>query len=260
MRLARIEGWACRSPISLPVATSFGTMRDWLAVFLRLEDGEGVFGWGEIFANWPAAGAEHRVNLLVDDIWPLLRSLKVDDPPTVFGTLTRQTRIRALQCGEPGPFAQCIAGIDIALWALAAHRQHLPLARMPVPQPRDSVPPYASGIPIGSAEAAFDAARARGFAAFKVKVGFDLDVDASAEIASGMAPGERLFADANQAWHLSQAGRFLDLLQTTAPSWLEEPIPADAPAADRASPGGPRCAACGRGKHLRGDCICKFDL
>ena len=45
--VARLQAWACRSPIAEPVATSFGIMRNRPAVFLRVEDVEGAFGWGE---------------------------------------------------------------------------------------------------------------------------------------------------------------------------------------------------------------------
>ena len=64
VRITRIEGFAFRSPVAKPVMTSFGMMRDRPAAFLRIEDEDGAFGWGEIFANWPAAAAEHRINLL----------------------------------------------------------------------------------------------------------------------------------------------------------------------------------------------------
>lgn len=63
VRITRIEGFAFRSPLAHPVKTSFGVMKDRSAVFLRIEDEDGTFGWGEVFANWPSAAAEHRVNL-----------------------------------------------------------------------------------------------------------------------------------------------------------------------------------------------------
>jgi D-galactarolactone cycloisomerase len=47
-------------------------MQDRPAVFVRVEDTDGAFGWGEIFANWPSAATEHRVNLLARDIGPLV--------------------------------------------------------------------------------------------------------------------------------------------------------------------------------------------
>ena len=68
INIARIQAWAFRSPTKKPVATSFGVMHDRPAVLVRVEDDDGAFGWGEIWTNWPAAGAEHRVRLLEMDV------------------------------------------------------------------------------------------------------------------------------------------------------------------------------------------------
>ena len=73
--VARIQAWSFRCPTPKPVATSFGIMCDRPAVLVRIEDHDGAFGWGEIWANWPAAGAEHRVGAgalafdLADDVY-----------------------------------------------------------------------------------------------------------------------------------------------------------------------------------------------
>ena len=237
-RAARVEGIACRHPLAVPVSTSFGIMRDRPAVFVRIEDGEGGFGWGEAFANWPAAGAEHRVNLLIDDVAPLLLGRVWDDPATMSATLASRTRIRALQCGEPGPFAQVIAALDIAAWDLVARRAGVPLVRLLARDDGEGavrpVPAYASGIHVDAARDVVPAARARGFRAFKVKVGFDAaaDPDKVVALANELSDGERLFADANQAWDVSGAEDFLERSRAAKLGWMEEPIAADAPDAD----------------------------
>ncbi|MGV0816606.1 mandelate racemase/muconate lactonizing enzyme family protein [Martelella sp. AMO21009] len=233
-RIARIEAFACRAPIARPVATSFGVMRNRPAVFIRIEDEDGAFGFGEAFANWPAAGAEHRVNLLMDDVAYLALDRAWDSPETMFYELTRETRIRALQSGEPGPFAQVVAALDIAAWDLAARRAGLPVARMLSPEARHQVPAYASGIHIDAAADVVAAAREVGFSAFKVKVGFDDAADAAkvVRLAETLRAGETLFADANQAWDVEAAERFLNAVSGADLGWMEEPIPAYAPADD----------------------------
>ena len=120
MTIAHIEVRVFRAPTPAPVATSFGVMRDRPAVFVRLTARDGAFGWGEIFANWPSAGAEHRARLLIEDMADLILGAETKEAEALGRDLTARTRVRALQCGEPGPFAQVIAGLDTA--ALAAAR------------------------------------------------------------------------------------------------------------------------------------------
>lgn len=232
--LTRITVSAYRVPITSPVATSFGAMTNRPAVFVRLEDKDGTFGWGEIFANWPAAGAEHRARLVVEDMADLLLDQSFDSAPDLFATLTRKTHIRALQCGEWGPFRQVIAGLDTAMTDLAARRADLSVARFLSPDAATSVPCYASGIAIAQAAEQIAQSRDAGFRTFKVKIGFDMTRDTGllTQILRDLPPSETLCADANQAWALAEAQAFLAACPDMHLGWLEEPLPADAPQAD----------------------------
>lgn len=232
--IVRLDVYVYRHANERPVATSFGVMRDRPAVFVRIEDRDGAFGWGEIFANWPSAGAEHRARLLMEDIADLVLGATPRAPSDLYRKLTRETHIRALQCGEWGPFRQVIAGLDIAAWDLFARRAGVPVRRLLNLNAADHIKAYASGIHIRNAGRDIEAARGAGFAAFKVKVGFELarDTDEINALASTLLENERLFADANQAWTVAQALLFIDQTAGAKLGWLEEPIPADAPAAD----------------------------
>lgn len=234
LRVERIEAHVFRVPIDRPVATSFGVMRDRPAVFVRLEDEDGAFGWGEVFANWPAAGAEHRARLLMEDMADLVLGQSYAGPQAMFATLTAETRIRAIQCAEPGPFAQVIAGLDTAAHDLAARRTGLPLARFLAEGAASAVPCYASGIAAAHADQEVDRARTDGHTAFKVKIGFDAERDLAAlsGIAGGLAREDRLMCDANQAWTFEQAVGFCQGARSLPLGWLEEPLVADAPLDD----------------------------
>ncbi len=232
--IKRIDAFVFRYPNERPVATSFGIMRDRPAVFVRLEAADGAFGWGEIFANWPAAGAEHRANLLMHDIADLVLGVALKAPRELFEKLESETRIRAIQCGEMGPFRQVIAGLDMAMWDLFARREGVPVANLLVQKPEPTMPIYASGIKIDNADAEIEAAREAGFAAFKVKVGFNRGIDAAAvaALSQTLRANERLFTDANQAWDLKAALGFVRDLDGCPVGWLEEPLPVDAPVED----------------------------
>jgi L-alanine-DL-glutamate epimerase-like enolase superfamily enzyme len=224
-----VQAFCYRYPLATPVVTSFGEMRDRPAVFIRVEDGDGQTGWGEVWCNFPSVGAEHRTRLINDMLAPMLAGRAVMYPSEVFEHLSAATSVLALQSGEPGPFAQTIAGIDIALCDLFAKRAKTPLWRM-LGGTSGRMRVYASGInPTGSVEQA-EAAMRRGHRAFKIKIGFDVDNDrANLRDLRRLAGGGFLAADVNQGWGIETALRLAPPLQQFNLAWLEEPLRADRP-------------------------------
>ena len=230
-----IEAFCYRYPLSTPVITSFGRMLDRPAVFIRVEDDDGYVGWGEAWANFPSTGAEHRARLVNEVLAPTITGFVANQPLDVLEALTQRTSVLALQCGEPGPFAQAIAGIDLAVWDLHARRRHLPLWRL-LGGNGHRIPVYASGInPAGSRQMA-EAALSRGHRALKLKVGFDLAADRANLASLRQLIGDgMLAADANQAWSLAQALETAPHLAEFGLAWLEEPIRADRPYPSRSA-------------------------
>ncbi|MET4020679.1 mandelate racemase/muconate lactonizing enzyme family protein [Bradyrhizobium sp. S3.2.12] len=224
-----IEAFCYRYPLATPVVTSFGKMLNRPAVFVRAVDEDGVEGWGEAWSNFPAPGAEHRARLVNEVLAPGLVGRRFDSPAQAFEVLSKGTEVLALQCGEPGPFAQAVSGIDLALWDLSARRRRLPLWRLLGGQSR-RIKVYASGINPGGAAQTAEAALTRGHRALKLKVGFGAETDLSnlaalrAIVGAGM-----LAADANQGWSVDQALEMLPRLAAFDLRWLEEPIRADRP-------------------------------
>lgn len=230
--IARVEIFTYRYPLETPVVTSFGIMQDRPAVLVRVEDADGAFGWGEIWCNFPACGAEHRARLLETEIAPRLLGHSFANPADATTAIEADLRVLALQTGEWGPLAQCIAGLDIALWDMAARRACLPLSDYLAGKPAvRRVAAYASGINRDSAEDMVARMRAQGYCAFKVKVGRETgrDIAVLRRLADTLGPGERLMADANQAWTLSAALDFAAAGNDLPLYWLEEPLPADRP-------------------------------
>lgn len=60
LHLTKLQAFVLRCPSPVPVRTSFGIMRERPAVFVHAESADGAVGWGEIWCNFPACGAEHR--------------------------------------------------------------------------------------------------------------------------------------------------------------------------------------------------------
>ncbi|MCW2225304.1 L-alanine-DL-glutamate epimerase-like enolase superfamily enzyme [Bradyrhizobium japonicum] len=224
-----IEAFCYRYPLATPVVTSFGKMLNRPAVFVRAVDEDGVEGWGEAWSNFPAPGAEHRARLVNEVLAPGLVGRRFDSPAQAFEVLSKGTEVLALQCGEPGPFAQAISGIDLALWDLSARRQRRPLWRLLGEQSR-RIKVYASGINPGGAAQTAEAALARGHRALKLKVGFGAETDlANLAALRAIVGAGMLAADANQGWSVDQALEMLPRLAAFDLRWLEEPIRADRP-------------------------------
>ena len=85
----------------------------------------------------------------------------------------------ALQSGEPGPFAQAAAGLEMAAWDLCARRAGLPLHVLLGPG-RGPVPVYASALTAEALPQLVSPRLAAGWRGFKLKVGFGARVDADA--------------------------------------------------------------------------------
>ena len=229
LRPERIEALVYRAPIDTPVQTSFGIMRDRPALFVRITDADGAVGWGEIWCNFPTVGAEHRARLVDSLFAPLLIGETFNAPEAAFAALTAKTEVLALQTAEPGPIAQCIAGLDIALWDLHARRLQQPLWRL-LGGASPSVSVYASGLNPTAPEALAARKHAEGYRAFKLKVGFGQERDCanlnSLRAVIGSAP---LMVDANQAWDLGTATTMARAFAAFDLRWLEEPLRADRP-------------------------------
>ena len=231
--LASIEAFAFRVPIQTPIKVAFGTFRDRPFVLVRVVDVDGAEGWGEVWCNWPAVGAEHRARLAVD-IGERLIGRTLGSPDQAFELLTSQLEVLVLQTGEVGPIAQVVAGIDIALWDLAARKEGLLLYRRLGAAQLDSVPVYATGINPDEPERFAAARYQEGHRAFKLKTGFGHAIDVRNLTAMRSAIGDHaeLMCDANQALTLEPALEFCRAIAPLRLGWFEEPLRVDAPAAD----------------------------
>ena len=238
LTIARIETHYFRAPIKEPIVTSFGAITARTVLLVRVEDKDGAHGWGEVWANFPPAGAEGKQRLLETLVAPTALALTTGgrtyaSPSAAWIDLTARMRRHALQSGEPGPFAATLAGLDIALWDLAARKKGEPLyrtlglAKHPAP-----VMAYASNLNPKGAPDTVAACRERGYRAFKMKVAFDLesDLDNVRRISASLRPGEQFMIDANQGWDIAQARPAVEAFSAFPLQWIEEPICADEPA------------------------------
>lgn len=229
--IAHVVPLVFRVPIETPVVTSFGVMRDRPAVFVRVIGTDGAEGWGEVWCNFPAVGAEHRARLITSVLAPLVTRRPFDDPNAAFAFLSDATAVLAIQSGEPGPLAQAIAGIDIAIWDMLARRDDKPLHRFLAGPDVTQVKAYASGLNADAPERLAAEKAEAGYRRFKIKVGFGEERDCrNLEAMRETFGGDTdLMVDANQAWDAETAIHMAQLFEPLQPRWLEEPVRADTP-------------------------------
>lgn len=229
--LARIQVYVFRVPIETPVATSFGVMLDRPALLLRVEDADGACGWGEAWVNFPGCGAEHRARLIDTALAPLVLGRTFRHPRDLFAALSADLHLLGVQAGEPGPVAQIIAALDIAVWDLLGHKLDRPLRTLLTLDAPSAVPAYASGIHPDQLDARIESSRALGLRAFKMKIGFgaERDMPAVQRLLALRGDGDAVMLDANQAWDLGSARDMLQKLEGPGFAWLEEPMAADRP-------------------------------
>jgi L-alanine-DL-glutamate epimerase-like enolase superfamily enzyme len=254
-RIVRAESFVYRAPIENPVINAFGTLRERVAVFIRLTDAGGATGWGEVWGNFPSIGVEHRARLFDGFVAPRLLGQTIEDIPAWWAASERALHLFGLQAGEPGSFAAALAGADLALHDLAARRAGLPLWRYWGGTDAGPVPAYASGLnPDEQALAQIAEARAAGHRTFKVKIGFGeaRDLATLRPVFAGRRAAERVMVDINQGWSLPTAMRMVQALAEFDLTWIEEPLAADRPAWEWAQVAGASRAPLAAGENIRG--------
>lgn len=199
---------AYRRPFAVPVRTSRGlwTVRE--GIIVRLEDGEGNAGFGEV-APIEAFGTEGFAGALA---W--------------CAGMRGRRRVDELRAAARGRMC-CAAAVAMALRMLRRVR-----AAATESAGAGRSLPVAVLIPRG--EAAVDAMRRAadaGFRVFKLKIGigaFAADAAAVARLAERLPEGGRLRLDANGGLDVPSAMRWLEFASEWPVEFVEQPLPADA--------------------------------
>ena len=193
-------------------------------VLVDVRDADGVEGHAYLRTYTPVA--LRALAVLLDDLGPLVRGLPAD-PAAVRARLRAEFKL----LGERGLVGAAIAGIDMALWDVAAQRAGQPLAAL-LGADRTTVPAYASlhAMRPDAAAAEAEKALAAGFGAIKVKVGrgdlgADLEVVRALRAVAG--DGVPIMVDYNQSLSVDEAIARAQALDAEGVAWIEEPTRAD---------------------------------
>ena len=223
--IAKVDVHVFEAPVEPPIQSSFGLVHSRSSLLVCVEDTEGHRGWGEVWTGMPAFGAKHRAEILRRIVMPMMLGARVANIG-VFGSMLRSA-LRPIErlAGEPGPVSHVVAGVDCALWDLAAKRSGMPLYRL-LGGTVSTMATYASGIKPGVTDAELDVVRQQGFQAFKFKAGFDDRVTLSqlGDLHTRLHSHERMMIDANCGWDFASAKNAMDALAECPLEWIEEPV------------------------------------
>ena len=197
-----------------------GKPRGWTdfdTVLLRVEDANGLVGWGEAFAYNCADAVAAAVRQMVA---PLVVGQDVTDTATF--TLNVQQKLHIW--GRYGITMFAISGLDIALWDLAAKQAGMSLAEHLGGRRRETVPAYASLVHYGEPgplRAVAGLAAEEGFADIKLHEPSYECIEAGRRAVGDTI---RLTTDVNCAWTVAEAEAILPQLKALDLFWVEEPI------------------------------------
>ena len=210
-----------RVPLEQPFVLAYKNVADVENVLLRLEDEQGLAGWGCASPESKVTGetVDGAVASLKSEIVPML----VEAPALPLGLV-----LNALEHAAPG--APCArAAADIALHDLAARRAGRPLIDLLGGPVRDAVSTCMT-VSIADVAKTLDDARRfaqRGYRFLKIKCGLDADEDiARVRAVREALPDTVLHLDANQGYTLEHALRVCRALRHDI-AFLEQPGPRD---------------------------------
>lgn len=213
--------------LTVPLRRSWGVeapKNHIIATTVETDDG----GTGHGFSWTPTIGPQAVKALLDNDIAAFAVGLPADPEP-----LWDALWLRLHEAGGGGLTTIAMAGLDLALWDLAARKADTSVPGL-LGQRRESVEVYGSGVNLHYSLEELVAQAERwvtaGHSAVKIKVGkADIaeDVERVAAVRNVIGPDRALMIDANQRWDLPTTIRALSRLEQFNLHWLEEPLRAD---------------------------------
>lgn len=212
--------------IRIPLARPWGaSVPDVSVIEVVVTDSDGGTGYG--FSWTPSIGATAVQALLEADI----AAFALGRPAETSWWSEAWAHLH--EAGGGGITTIALAGLDTALWDLAARRADAGLPEF-LGRRHPSLPAYGSGVNLHYSQDELVAQAQRwvdaGFDAVKVKVGkpeLGEDLDRLRAVREVIGPDRDLMVDANQRWDLPRAIAAVAAFEPVRIGWLEEPLRAD---------------------------------
>ncbi|HEU0247270.1 MAG TPA: mandelate racemase/muconate lactonizing enzyme family protein [Gaiellaceae bacterium] len=225
-RIARVEAWPANAPLEAPYLMAPGTVAGICRTIVRVTTEDGIVGLGESASpeDTRHLTGELGQELVGRDTDTVREALDLDD----FEPPAHRSDAKVL-IDNP------LAGVEIALWDIAAREAEVPLYELLGGPHRTEIGfseyfAYRPGREDSPAEVAAFCARMvaeHDSAVFEGKVAVrpvEEDVELVREIRAAIGPDRELRLDANMGWRLETARRALSLVEPFEIANVEEPV------------------------------------
>ena len=219
VHLERLALREIRLPLREPFRISSGVVSVRRILLLELRDASGAVAWSECVAEEEPNYSPETI----DTAWLMIETRLA---PRVLGrAFTHPAEVKPVLDADFRGHNMAKAAVEMGLWGLAATLAGEPLARF-IGGTRDAI---ATGISLGIQETPellverASAALAQGYRKIKVKIGPGRDLAYLRAAREALGPGAPLMADANNAYTLANADRFVKL-DTLGLMMIEQPL------------------------------------
>ena len=224
LRIARVEAIPVALPLKRPLMSAAGTRRAAHCLLVRIEAADGTTGWGEAGESMTMTG--ETVAGMKDMVEAVLAPILVGHDAGMRAPLMR--RIAADVYGN----AAARAAVEMALLDLAGRHYGVPACEMLGGAWRDGVSPlwFVGTGALESDIAEAKAKQALGYRAFKMKAGvepLETDIRRLRALREALGPDAALSVDANMAWDLPAAKRFVRAVADLDVLFVEQPLDRD---------------------------------
>jgi o-succinylbenzoate synthase len=216
MRIERVELFPLRLPLKKPFVTAAGSVDVRELAVLKITDGDGHVGLGEI-TPYPTGGDS--------GLGEFIRGFALDVLPRLDGCDIKDTD-KALEHFKHSLPPQTVAAVDTALIDLKAHAKGVRFADMLSEHVNYAVKVNSTIADIDADDVAESGRRAlaAGFKTVKLKVGLPEDDWRLGALRAAVGYETRIRLDANGAWYSGEAVEILRSLSSHGIELLEQPV------------------------------------
>ena len=223
IRISGLSVFTVRLPVRAIHSHGIGDMADSTNVFLRLDTDAGIVGWGEA-APWVVFTGSAEASAAALDIY--LRPLLIGADPFRIESILRAAERHVVHCTEAK------AALEMALFDIVGKALGTPVHTLLGGKVRDEIPlSFSIANPDFDQDLAFlPHLLADGVRLFKLKTGFAdhrEDLRRLEKLRARLPDDAEIRVDYNQGMQPWEALRRLRDIEVFAPTFIEQPVPAD---------------------------------